>query len=144
MKNTPPATGPALWMGTVWKVLLTYLAVLLAEIFFRATSMENAFALLASMAGHHSPLFVPNPELTMNAASRLLIPTFLLIWFAPNVLQIFDQWEPTLSKPHGPGFKWFELFRWKPSLPWAVASGILAALAILGISGTTEFLYFRF
>jgi D-alanyl-lipoteichoic acid acyltransferase DltB (MBOAT superfamily) len=140
-KNAPEKTGPALWFGTTWKVLLTYLAVLLAQIFFRARSTPDAFIMLARLAGrnpHESSAVLPD-------SNRLfMLACYFLVWFAPNVLQIFSVWEPTLSKPHGPSLGWFASVQWKPNLAWGVALGLLAAIAVLAITGQTEFLYFRF
>jgi hypothetical protein len=48
---------------------------------------------------------------------------------------------PTLSKPHSPGLKWI---KWEPTPAWGLAIGLIAALAVLAISGQSEFLYFRF
>jgi alginate O-acetyltransferase complex protein AlgI len=137
-KNAPQQVGPALWFSTVWKVLLTYLAVLVAQVFFRSPSVSDALTMLASMAGHHQ--FQPDFDLAINPKKKLVL-AFLFVWFAPNVLQIFAPWEPTLSKPHALVPGWLQ---WKPNVAWAVAMGILATLAILAVSGQTEFLYFRF
>ncbi len=73
-----------------------------------------------------------------------LLAAFVFIWTAPNVLQLFAEWNPTLSKPHSPGGRWTYFLRWGPTPAWGIAMGILAALAVLAISGQTEFLYFRF
>lgn len=124
------------WYNTVWKVGLTFLAVLIAEVFFRASSFQEALAMLSDMMGRH----VGEPTAVVQGTKPLLL-AFGIIWFAPNVLQVFSAWNPMLTKPHTAVSEWMQ---WKPSLPWAVALGLLAALALLAISGQTEFLYFQF
>jgi alginate O-acetyltransferase complex protein AlgI len=136
-RNAPEPVGFALWFSTLWKVALTYLAVLVAQVFFRSPTVSDAFTMLASMAGNHHL----QPDLDLPLIRKKLILAFLFVWFAPNVLQIFAPWEPTLSKPQAFGPTWLQ---WKPNVAWAVATGILATLALFAISGQTEFLYFRF
>jgi alginate O-acetyltransferase complex protein AlgI len=147
-KNAPELTGPALWFSTAWKVGLTYAAVVIGQIFFRAESFHAALAMLGNMAGHHSPGPLLDPEDSIAATkASVLIPevlAFIVVWFAPNVLQIFDRWKPSLTKPHSPGPKWFQSLQWEPSPAWGIALGLLAGFAVLALGGQTEFLYFRF
>jgi alginate O-acetyltransferase complex protein AlgI len=140
-RNAPEPVGLPLWLSTVWKVALTYLAVLVAQVFFRSPSVPGAIRMLTSMAGQqHLP---PDPYLFSIGKKLVLevVLAFLFVWLAPNVLQIFAAWEPTLSKPHA---LVSARLQWKPNVAWAVGIGVLATLAILAVSGQTEFLYFRF
>ena len=139
-KNAPQLTGPALWFSTTWKVILTYLAVVVSLIFFRAASVSQALDLLASMAGCHPQPIAPAYEVYIHVGKRL-IGVFLLIWMAPNVLQVFAQWNPSLSKPHATIPAWLQ---WRPTPLWAVAMALVAVVAFLAVSGQTEFLYFHF
>jgi alginate O-acetyltransferase complex protein AlgI len=141
-KNAPPIEGLTLWFSIGWKVLATYFAVLVAQVIFRASSFPDALRMLSIMAGH-SP-YPYATSLSIGYSPRLLILAFLFVWTAPNVLQIFDAWEPSLSKPHKPMPKWLHALEWKPNVPWAVGMGLLAVLALMALSGQSEFLYFRF
>jgi len=128
-------TGISRWVSVGWKVALTYLGVLIAQIFFRASSFAEAREILEGMVGLHS-----DGGVEIRAAKPLVL-AFLLIWCAPNVLQIFEPWQPTLTKPSASVPAWMQ---WKPTLVWAVVIAVIALLAILGISGQSEFLYFQF
>ena len=67
----------------------------------------------------------------------------LIAFLAPNTQQIAAQFEPALDfdAEESPAPR---LLRWKPTLPWAVAIGVLATAGLLSLSRPTEFLYFQF
>ena len=121
----------------VSKIALTYLAVLVAQVFFRATSVHAGIALLEDMGGRHG--FSGASALAGHAA--LILAVFLIVWFMPNSLQILHAHQPTLSKIN-PG-RW-SIAQLKPNIAWGVAVGLVGALALLAVTGMTEFLYFRF
>ena len=156
----PTATERSRWqrMATVaWQVSLTFLAVLIGQVFFRAGSITEALDLLAGMAGLHG---VIAPSTAAAGGSKLaqvqamlglelddykrcakLVIFFAMAWFLPNSLQIMAAANPVIGGAIKPAPK---SFLWHPSLHWAVASGVLAAFAVLPLGGTTEFLYFQF
>jgi D-alanyl-lipoteichoic acid acyltransferase DltB (MBOAT superfamily) len=136
-----PSHVAARFLSTVGKVALTYLAVLVAQVFFRATSMHNALDLLAAMAGFHG---VTDPSVTLHemlSQSLLLVALYFVVWMMPNSLQLLDRFTPTLSDLR---FDSPIHFSWNPNLVWGVAIGVLACVALLGATGITEFIYFRF
>jgi D-alanyl-lipoteichoic acid acyltransferase DltB (MBOAT superfamily) len=137
--------------ATVGKIALTYLAVLVAQIFFRSASVHDALRLLSGMVGTNGIFSSTAPPLIEPGIGYLrylglvhpvmLVLLYALVWFAPNSLQILDRVKPTLSP-----IKQDSLFvlTWKPTVAWAMAVGIVAVLTFLNVTGTTEFLYFRF
>ena len=130
------AEPDSLW-GVVWKVLLTYGAVLVGFIFFRAASVGDAVALLGSMAGLHAS-FGTLPPVSHIAWVFCL---YVIIWGMPNTQQIMIDHAPALGRIlPGP----LPRLRWRESLWWSVAAGGVATLAILGMGGSTEFIYFQF
>ena len=65
----------------------------------------------------------------------------------PNTLDILAPYEPALgwkTQPNRPAFLNFKIPAWGPSLPWAVAVSIVAAVAIFSTGGPSEFLYWQF
>jgi len=145
------------WHVIAGKVLLTYLSVLVAQIFFRASSVENAIALLKGMIGLN-----PNPPMAgwreMFALDHGFAPVhmagsiyegsmwavlilFCIVWGAPNILQIFSNEQPALVGPKTP---WESALRWRPSLAWGVVLGLVGGIAFLAMGEPTVFLYFQF
>jgi D-alanyl-lipoteichoic acid acyltransferase DltB (MBOAT superfamily) len=152
---------------------LTFTAVTLAWVFFRATSLDGALRMLGGMVGLNS-VASEHSMRVLGAARWLLehgwtmgrsIPDFALVpalgWLAlgltialllPNAQQIFRlPFEPPAaevarrerSRPTSPPLLLRRL-RWRPTLGWAIVCGLLYAGSIVWMSGTTRFLYFQF
>jgi alginate O-acetyltransferase complex protein AlgI len=169
VRQAAPA-GP--W-SMLWPVVVTYLAVLVAQIFFRADSVGDAVELLCGMIGVHGsgmPLPIPlnnvrylgaaqhwlldhrllvvAPRDAYNSMTRPLVTNLLLglglcaITFGlPNVYQIMGTWSPALTKVRPSSWtRW----RWQPTLPWALAAGVLMFVSSLRFDHAARFLYFQF
>jgi alginate O-acetyltransferase complex protein AlgI len=150
------------------KVALTYLAVLVAAVFFRAPSCGAALDLLAGIAGLHGngpgmdlPLLpdgaarslltalgivaapggasVPSGATVLRAGWIVML--YAVIWLGPNTQQIMRHYSPALERVQ-PWFLDWPAVRLNPA--WAVTLGIGLMLGILATSGTAEFLYFQF
>ncbi len=118
------------------KVLAVYLAALVAFAFFRASSTEAALQILAGMAGLHGP------GAALPAATLVQIAVlFAIVWGTPNTQQIMHRYEPALGRAMANPYP---KFSWQPRSTWAFACGVVAALGVLALGGTTEFLYFQF
>jgi alginate O-acetyltransferase complex protein AlgI len=129
-----PARGAG---AVVWRVGLTYLAVLVGSVFFRAPSLGAALHMLAGMAGLHGAGFtVPEGgKATIRAAQDVLwlVALYAIVWGMPNSQQIMGQAKDGLTR-----------LTWRPSLPWAIGMGFAVGIGLLSIGGTGEFLYFQF
>jgi D-alanyl-lipoteichoic acid acyltransferase DltB (MBOAT superfamily) len=146
--ETPP--HPVLRITTtVGKVGLTYLAVVVAQVFFRASSVRDAVRFLKGMtgaygfSGHAAEAWTPrfiNPHLVL-LHGFVLAGLYIVVWTMPNSLQLLDKYKPTLTeiRLNSP-----ILFECKPTVVWAVVLGLVSAVALLEITGMTEFIYFRF
>ena len=122
-------------------VALTYVCVLVGAIFFRANSSGQAVDLLGSMIGLHG---LVHAVLPLGELARVLLRfavLYAIVWLMPNTQQIMRICEPVIGTV-GPGpLAWLA---WRPSARWSLLIGAGAALALLGIGGTSEFLYFQF
>src|SRR5882757_3302438 len=114
-------------------LLLTFLAVVVAWVFFRADNIHTALYVLKQMADpRHLVLgrdeIVPAAFIVLYAA---------LAWFAPNTQQImgYDHKNRTVGEGLG-------AWRLRPLFLYAGAA--VLAFGILGIQQHSEFIYFRF
>ncbi|MBV1831316.1 MBOAT family protein [Komagataeibacter sp. AV436] len=152
------------------KILLTCIAVLIGQVFFRAPSLMVAWNVLKAMVGIHGTELAASTQIgmveTMIKDGWMIIthhPTLVridkmavyglgnaltiisglfVVWTFPNILQVFGKYAPSLTKIRSkPAI--FPL-EWKPTVIWGLALGILLIIAILDMSGSTEFLYFQF
>jgi alginate O-acetyltransferase complex protein AlgI len=119
-------------------VLLTFFAVSIADVFFRAESIDVAVAVLGGMLGRHGI------EQTAGAVLMNAVPMALLlgiVWIMPNTQQIMADYSPVLGSVKRP--RW-DLFTWRPRLAWAIGIGLIFVFAIEGLTQSRPFLYFEF
>jgi D-alanyl-lipoteichoic acid acyltransferase DltB (MBOAT superfamily) len=132
------------WSGWV----LTFSAVMLAWVFFRAPDVSTACALLRKMAGlDQPPLLHPTNwhALAGDPQQALVLAVGLLIALAlPNLRQIMGGHDLVLGAPGLPAARPWRRFLWQPSFGWAVTLAGSFALSLLYLSRVTQFLYFQF
>jgi D-alanyl-lipoteichoic acid acyltransferase DltB (MBOAT superfamily) len=128
----------ASWSTAILQVSLTYTAVIIADVFFRATSAANGVALIGGMLGFGSGV-ADNPWEGRNLENLLLCGIIALC--APNIYQLMRSYPVALGqlKPVSEF-----LPRWQPSPVWAIGMGIVAAFAIANLWNVSEFIYFQF
>ena len=133
---------------------MTLLAVIVGWVFFRAHTFGEAVTLLKGMAGLHG-LALPL-ELKKVAGSALahfgttfaplpckpadlfvLALTLAIALFAPNTEELFRLAQRVRATDVPPPL-------WRLTRGWAIGTAIVLAVAVLHLSGVTEFLYFQF
>jgi D-alanyl-lipoteichoic acid acyltransferase DltB (MBOAT superfamily) len=162
------------WMVTIGCVALTYFAVLIGQVFFRAASTGAAFQMLAGMAGLHGISFTlpvphslpgllgafgtwlqrhgviaPVDQLLNGTAAALsiieLALAYLAVWLLPN--------SQTIVGIEGPGvqgtskkmqFPPRHALNLSGSARWGMAMGLATTAALLQVGAQSEFLYFQF
>jgi len=147
--------------GRVFGYVITFLAVVVAWVFFRAPSFHAGWAMLGGMAGrggieipaavadHLQPLAPVFAAwgVRIGGSGTQFIDTWLWIvallaiaFMAPNTQEILARGHPTLEHPaHLP-----RRLRWSESTAWAVAAGITAFLGVLAVTRGSVFLYWQF
>lgn len=120
---------------------LTFIAVMLAWVFFRCETLNGALHLLHSMvylaAGSQATQVVDG------ANWRLMSALLLVVWFLPNTQQIMHYHNPAIDYDASihPGT---QRLLWQPTVKWALAVAVLAGIALCSLSKVSEFLYFQF
>lgn len=155
------------WLGRWASRILTFVAVTVAWVFFRAENIDAALPILKGMIGLNG-FILPSKMLSIlkylgysggyletQGFKFILDPVFdqwgyplLLIllvftWFAPNTQQFMARYKPALSVFEGDFFRsrWVQ---WRLGRYSAVFSALVTFLAVLGLSQISEFLYFQF
>ena len=124
-------------------VLLTFLCVVVAMVFFRASSVSAAMAMLSGMVGlsELSTKFDKSDYLTI-----VLLLAF--VWLMPNVQQWMTRFRTSLDASPREHWllRWLPITAWSPTPAVGFAIGVLAffALAVAFSVAPTEFLYFQF
>ena len=151
---------------------LTFFAVLIGWVFFRATTLDGAFNMLAGMFGLNG-VQIPNAILVrlgdlgqtlqalgVEASYGGTVFVYTWLWnFAmliavltlPNVQDLFNKYKGTLSPLSFESVNTFwpmraqlGVFTWLPSRRWAFVCAAALALGMLTLSQVSEFLYFQF
>lgn len=121
--------------------LLTFIAVLVSWVFFRAETFQGAVNILAAMslAGNDLPI--------ANGASFISFPSNLIenpmeVWVLFISLLIFVRYSPnTLEWVSSKGSN---MYFWSGRTVDAIAIALLFAISIFHIQSYSEFLYFQF
>jgi D-alanyl-lipoteichoic acid acyltransferase DltB (MBOAT superfamily) len=155
---------PGAWIFAGWGGrALTFLAVLVAWIFFRAENSAEAIRLMAGMVGANG-LYVPADPLFFKSSPNLM---GVLAWFGakadaqfvllgcllalgvfvsvmPNSQQILARLEPglvTFGKKIEELPTAFQFLAWRPTFTWLTATVLVFAWCLLNLSNVSSFLY---
>jgi alginate O-acetyltransferase complex protein AlgI len=142
---------------------ITFVAVVIGWVFFRAASLDDALAILRGMAGFNG-ISLPatlatylSPTLRaaldrvgfafpLGGGSRfvfqylwifVLLP---LVMFAPNTQEILGRFQPALNFRQTGAVR----LSWRPSPGWAAIVATVSACGLLSLTRVSEFLYYQF
>jgi alginate O-acetyltransferase complex protein AlgI len=138
--QAPTAAGR--WLATG----LTFVAVVIAWVFFRAANMPAAMTMIEAMAGLNGIPITTGDFTAYNhissAPSKLLLALILcatVVWFFPNSQEILADHQPALAS-----VTTNSRIRWRPTLLWTVLIALSLFKAMLDMGQVSEFLYFQF
>lgn len=145
LRPTPSTAG--VWAGR----LLTFLAVTLAWVFFRAENFSSALHLLGSMAGLHGFSF-KTTAIGLSEATRMAVLLLGVIWLFPNSHEILAAHKPALEYAQDPPRvnlaptpRWLgAVLMWRPNRRWALGFAALTLWVMLNLSRPSEFIYWQF
>ncbi|MEQ1637189.1 MAG: MBOAT family protein [Methylococcales bacterium] len=143
------------WLGRC----LTFLAVVIAWVIFRAENVDAAVNILHAMTGFQGvtlpvswqnilPLsliktlqqggitFAGVPEYGQGC---LILALWALVWFTPNTQQIMCRFSPTLDKVAA-----ISRYQWQPTLGNLLVISVVLLYALTEIGKVSDFLYFQF
>jgi alginate O-acetyltransferase complex protein AlgI len=150
---------------------ITMIAVVIAWVPFRATSIEGAGNLLAGMMGANGlslpssmsgklggvePWFIEHGVVffgmfhngvlgNFHSGVPWIILLLLIVTLFPNTQQLLRRYRPAFEtyKNEIPRLRlhWLE---WRPTMPWAFFIIIIYTISMLSLTQVSEFLYFQF
>ena len=158
--------GQGGWSGRLAGGALTFVAVVIAWVFFRAESLDAALQVLAGMAGLNGVLLpehyaerLPGMAAVLQVLGvEFLEPRYFggppqvlatlallaIVWLLPNSAQLMTRYRPVyerISRLYPPALI---AVRWRPTAAWAAGTTAIAGAALLSLGGVSEFLYFQF
>ena len=160
--------GEGGWLARRFSVLLTFVAVVVAWVFFRAADFTTATSMLSGMAGfngislsesavrHLTTTFphigdqvalnglAPLSKVNADRALILIILGLWIVWTMPNVQQLLCRRQPVLE-PVEPARGWLirlMVWRFTPVRAWLLAGIFVMAASFL--TRVRDFIYFQF
>jgi alginate O-acetyltransferase complex protein AlgI len=149
----------------VFSWLLTFVAVVVAWVLFRAPTFTGAMTVLEGMAGLNGVALPAGVLARLGSAGAMLtaagvkpadggglvmLSTYLWIsvllaisLFAPSTQEFVRKYRPCIDF-----FNHFESVNnrltWRPTPIWGAVVGVIGVVAVLGLAQVSEFLYFQF
>jgi len=145
--------------------LVTFAAVVIAWVLFRADTLDsagriigamfgaNGFVLphawsarIAALAGGGAPGPVARGMGTLGGGSELgwLAASFVVVWLCPNTQQIMAAWARSHFASHAMALAEPAHLAWQPVPRWGLAIALLAFIGIMGLTRASAFIYFNF
>ena len=150
------------WLGRNCARLVTFVAVVVGWVFFRAASFHDAVQILSGMVGVNG-IALPEGiavrlgpfqhalqewgvrlylgggyQFLMQYAWILILLPFVML--APNTQEFLARFQPALDVREGA----IRTLEWRPSPAWAATMGLVTAVALLSLSRVSAFLYYQF
>jgi len=138
---------------TVLSWAITFFAVVIAWVFFRARTADGAWQMLGGLFGFEGgssayvspgilrlmdlPLLVGEGRLLLIGGAVVALALAIALGL-PNAPQLFGYREYRHA-PEPPS-----LLRWRPNAAWALLSALALAISLFGMWQRLEFLYFQF
>jgi D-alanyl-lipoteichoic acid acyltransferase DltB (MBOAT superfamily) len=150
---------------------LTFSAVIVGWVFFRASDFDTAITMLRGMAGLHGAALPSGLQFALRPVEPLLaqlhiqfsdgsgsgfVNTYLWVFallfiafFLPATQQIMAKYDPVLENSTRAAAEGLNrpipsILRWDPTPTWAVVVGTLAFIGAISVAHVSEFLYWQF
>ncbi len=124
----------------------TFLAVMVAWVFFRAGTFGGAGRMLAGLAGMNPGQV--GTVIPVSTALQWVVPLLVVSWTFPSTQEWMRRWKPALEYSRG-STHWASMgegwrVSWSPTILWAVLSTGAGIYAIMQMDGASEFIYYQF
>lgn len=156
--------------GISW--LVTFLAVVVSWVLFRAKTLGAATAILGAMIGGNG-ISLPRPlvaklgflesfsmikfngltdtvDLPVGYVICGIACLLFITWFTPNTQQWMGKYNPITIKQatENASLSWrdrlWKKLQWQPNQIWALTGTIVTVISLLSLTRVSEFLYFQF
>jgi alginate O-acetyltransferase complex protein AlgI len=159
----PARSDKKLAKASSW--LVTFVAVVVAWVFFRAVDFQSAILVLKGMSGANgvvlSERFAGNmpfdlslfgieivaqlPYLTSSRPVFLIAPFLVICLALPNTIEFMRRYRPVLDPSHiVPAVGRRKWWAWRPAMLWSIIIAIIGLYSLLNLTRVSPFLYFQF
>ena len=128
-------------------VLLTFMAFVVALLFFKAETLSGAMNMLEAMSGFNGipALSTIEPDMLVSTSAFGWCGLLALIcWTMPNTQEIMRRYQPAVNSDRYVDATAKGFITWRPTRKWAWVLALMFVVAVASMNRITEFLYFRF
>lgn len=132
-------------------IALTFLAVHVSWVFFRAESLNAARSMLTSMMGLNGVSLEVSRRLSVVFDDPFGINPMVMLalaaaiaFFSPNTYELMRHHRPALETYSVKAAIRTDTPCWQPTSRWAIATSLLIGITVIHLFQTSEFLYFDF
>ncbi|WED41916.1 MBOAT family O-acyltransferase [Legionella cardiaca] len=132
------------WLSKLSAKLVTFIAVIIGWVFFRASSFTTAKNILRTM--FNIKLITTRSTNVVSDLSYLLLLLLVsgcIVFFAPNTQEFLHRFGP-LNDTSSRATSQRSLFSWRPNAFFAFFCAILTVISLLTFGHVSEFLYYKF
>ena len=152
--------------GRVSGRAVTFGAVVVAWVFFRASTLDAAIGVVKGMAGLNGftllaadraslgvagewlaaagVRFEPALQMSIVPVGLWIVALLAIAWWMPNSQDIMARVEVVLPGAHAADRPRPSRIAWRPTLSWAIVAAVLFTIALLNLTKPSEFLYYQF
>lgn len=130
-------------MSVVFSTLFTFIAVVVAWVFFRADSFAGSMTMLNSMLNFSDITNVTYDDISKKHLMFLSVLIFI-VFFLPNTQSFILNAHNNIKYKNKTLTKVNIWLSWKLSVIWALAVGLMFTFTLFMLERKSEFLYFQF
>jgi D-alanyl-lipoteichoic acid acyltransferase DltB (MBOAT superfamily) len=135
-----PISPPARALGRA----ITFFAIVIAWVFFRAENFHAAARILAGMFGRGHTSGTELGLLHLRNNWIVVVAMLAVVFFLPNSLRVTALGRPALGILPPPRQEQNNPILWRPNFFWAVFLAAIAVASIMYLSKASEFIYYQF
>ena len=122
--------------------LVTFVAVIVAWVFFRAPTIQSAFHVLGAMFGFNGFSLSISEEISKRDLVLFFVSAIFIVKWLPNSIDIMSLFNPVLEKNYFKHKSLISLY-WKPIMIWGfIFVGLaISSLYVMITQGYQEFIY---
>jgi hypothetical protein len=122
------------------QIIFTFLLVSLAFVFFRVANIYDSFQIISfafNFSAYLDNSFFVNEISIFN--KLIMFSSVLIVFFAPNIFQIFDLKLVNINKTYKNGY-----IKFKSNISWLLFILVLLLFIIFNLGSPSTFIYFHF
>ena len=126
------------WLAREFSITLTFVAIMLSRVTFRAPDWESSVVMWKSLLGIAGGGLGIGAVVDLKWGIAICFFVYLISRYSPNTQEIMASYKPALGRITA------HRLRWAPNVAWGCVVALLGLASLLSLAEVSEFLYFQF